>query len=51
MIFHGNWALGEAVVFPGSLCAINQVDGGGEWCAAFIVAAGTKPLPRPVNGF
>jgi hypothetical protein len=31
MILHGNWALGEAVVFPGDLCAINQVDGGDEW--------------------
>lgn len=30
-VLHGNWALGEAFVFPGDLCAVNQIDGGDEW--------------------
>ena len=34
-ILHGHWALGEALVFPGDLCAINQIDGGDEWLMIF----------------
>lgn len=29
-ILHGNWCLGQAFVF-GTICFINQVDGGDEW--------------------